>query len=107
MSDDTARQAALRALIRRQMAAQGGRLPFRDYMDAALYAPGLGYYASGAVSLGRGGDFVTSPEVDPAFGGLLARWLGQVDAALGHPARFDAVEVGAGTGRLAADILGA
>ena len=54
---DTDRRARLQALLHAQIQAQGGRLPFRDYMDAALYAPGLGYYASGAVSLGRGGDF--------------------------------------------------
>src|SRR5690348_6106645 len=80
MSDtpDTDRRARLQALLHAQIQARGGRLPFRDYMEAALYAPGLGYYASGAVSLGRSGDFVTSPEVDPAFGRLLARWMGQV-----------------------------
>ena len=104
MSD---RLAGLHTLLRQRIAAQGGRITFRDYMDAALYAPGLGYYAAGAVALGRGGDFVTSPEVDPVFGRLLARWLGQVDAALGRPAPFTAVEMGGGTGRLAAETLAA
>jgi SAM-dependent MidA family methyltransferase len=101
------RLVSLQTLLRRQIAARGGRITFRDYMEAALYAPGLGYYATGAVALGRGGDFVTSPEVDPVFGRLLARWLARVDAALGRPAPFTAVEMGAGTGRLAADILAA
>jgi SAM-dependent MidA family methyltransferase len=106
-SETPARLAGLRALLRRQIADAGGRIPFRDYMDVALYAPGYGYYAVGAVALGRGGDFVTSPEVHPAFGQMVAHWLARVDAALGHPAAFDAVEMGAGSGRLAADILAA
>jgi SAM-dependent MidA family methyltransferase len=108
MSDQPAadeRVAGLRALLRRQIAGQGGRITFRDYMDAVLYAPGYGYYAAGAVSLGRGGDFVTSPEVDPTFGLLLARWLARIDAALDHPTPLTVIEMGAGTGRLAADLL--
>lgn len=106
-SATTGRLARLQAHLRQRITEAGGRIPFRDYMDAALYGPGLGYYAVGAVALGRGGDFVTSPEVHPAFGQLLAHWLARVDAALDHPAVFDAVEMGAGSGRLAADILAA
>ncbi len=101
------RLATLRAALHRQIAAGGGRIPFRDYMEAALYAPGTGYYAVGAVAWGRGGDFVTSPEVHPAFGQMLAHWLARVDTALGRPDPFQGVEMGAGSGRLAADILAA
>lgn len=101
------RLAGLRAHLHDRIVAEGGRITFRDYMDAALYAPGFGYYAVGAVALGRGGDFVTSPEVHPAFGRLIAHWLARVDAALAQPDPFHAVEMGAGSGRLAADILAA
>src|SRR5689334_7746405 len=106
-SETQARLDGLRTLLRHRIAERGGRISFRDYMDAALYAPGYGYYAAGTVALGRGGDFVTSPEVHPAFGQMLAHWLARVDGALGHPAAFDAIEMGAGSGRLAADILAA
>jgi SAM-dependent MidA family methyltransferase len=106
-AETQARLAGLRDYLRDRIVAGGGRITFRDYMDAALYAPGTGYYAAGAVALGRGGDFVTSPEVHPAFGQLLAHWLARVDAALDRPDPFQAVEMGAGSGRLAADLLAA
>src|SRR5208283_991070 len=49
-----------------------GWISFADYMHAVLYAPGLGYYTSGARKLGVGGDFVTAPELTPLFGRTLA-----------------------------------
>jgi SAM-dependent MidA family methyltransferase len=106
-TETEARLAGLRDDLHSRIVAGGGRITFRDYMDAALYAPGYGYYAVGAVALGRGGDFVTSPEVHPAFGQMIAHWLARVDAALGRPDPFQAVEMGAGSGRLAADLLAA
>ena len=84
--------------------AAGGWLPFDEYMALALYAPGLGYYSAGARKLGAGGDFTTAPEISPLFGRCLARHCAQVLEALGGG---DVLEVGAGSGRLAFDVLGA
>ena len=53
------------AALRDAIAANGGFIPFARYMDLALYAPGLGYYAAGARKLGAAGDFVTAPELTP------------------------------------------
>lgn len=70
-------------------------------MDTALYAPGLGYYSAGAQKLGPDGDFTTAPEVSPLFGRCLARQWAQL-----HEAGLQQVlELGAGSGRLAADFL--
>src|SRR5688572_3947198 len=67
-------------------------------MELALYAPGLGYYMAGARKLGKDGDFITAPEISPLFGRALARQLRQL-------ARGDILEIGAGSGALAADLL--
>src|SRR5262245_65166546 len=67
-------------------------------MELALYAPGLGYYMAGARKLGKDGDFVTAPEISPLFGRALARQLQQLG-------RGDILEIGAGSGALAADLL--
>ena len=79
-----------------------GWLSFERFMDIALYAPGLGYYSAGAHKLGIGGDFTTAPEVSPLFGACVARQCAEILSALtaGH-----ILEIGAGSGRLAADIL--
>lgn len=79
-----------------------GWVPFSRYMDAALYAPGLGYYAAGAMKFGAAGDFVTAPELTPLFGRTLAHAIAPVLAETGG----DVLELGAGSGRLAADVLG-
>jgi SAM-dependent MidA family methyltransferase len=71
-------------------------------MEAALYAPGLGYYAAGATKFGAAGDFVTAPELTPLFGRALAHAIAPVLAETGG----DVLELGAGSGRLAADMLG-
>jgi SAM-dependent MidA family methyltransferase len=73
-------------------------------MDLVLHAPGLGYYAAGAAKLGAAGDFVTAPEMTPLFGAALAV---QVEAILAATARREIVELGGGSGRLAADLLNA
>ena len=87
--------------IRGEIAASGGWISFARYMELALYAPGLGYYSAGAKKLGRAGDFVTAPEISPLFGQTLARQVKQV-----LEAGFDQVlEVGAGSGALAATLL--
>jgi SAM-dependent MidA family methyltransferase len=85
--------------------AAGGALPFDAYMELALYAPGLGYYAAGAHKLGAGGDFVTAPELTPLFGRALAR---QLAPSLQGSASEDApvlLELGPGSGALACDLL--
>jgi SAM-dependent MidA family methyltransferase len=94
----------LRALIRDEIAAAGGALPFDRFMELALYAPGLGYYAAGAVKLGPAGDFVTAPEVSPLFGRCMA---GQCAEVLGRLGGGDLLELGAGSGALAAELLAA
>src|SRR3990170_7836555 len=87
--------------IREEIRAHGGWIGFARYMELALYAPGLGYYMAGARKLGREGDFVTAPEISPLFGRTLARQARQV-----LDAGFDEVlEVGAGSGALAATLL--
>jgi SAM-dependent MidA family methyltransferase len=92
----------LTGLIRSEIEASGGHIPFRRFMELALYAPGLGYYSAGCEKIGEGGDFVTAPEISPLFSRCLARQCEQVLAALGHGV---ILEPGAGTGVMAADIL--
>ena len=87
--------------IRGEISASGGWISFARYMELALYAPGLGYYSAGARKLGKAGDFVTAPEISPLYGQTLARQVKQV-----LEAGFDEVlEVGAGSGALAATLL--
>jgi SAM-dependent MidA family methyltransferase len=90
----------LRTRIRRD-----GPMSFRDFMEAALYHPRHGYYTTSAGVTSRGGDYVTSPEVHSVFGALVARQLIEFWEALDRPATFDIVEVGAGRGMLARDVL--
>lgn len=94
----------VRAMLVDAIAADGGFLPFARWMDLALYAPGLGYYAAGAAKLGAAGDFVTAPELSPLFARTLATDVAAILAA--SPSR-EIVEWGAGSGRLAADLLAA
>jgi SAM-dependent MidA family methyltransferase len=84
-----------------------GPITFARYMELALYHPEHGYYAGGAPRTGWNGHFVTSPELDPAFGALWARAAETVWRACGLPARFEVVEVGPGEGGFAAAFLGA
>jgi len=86
------------AHISRLIGESGGALPFDKYMEHVLYAPGLGYYAAGAVKLGPAGDFVTAPETGLLFGQCLA---GEVADILGHMPNAAILEFGAGSGRLA------
>src|SRR5262249_27117606 len=88
--------------IRAEIDTAGGWIPFSRYMQLALYAPGLGYYAAGASKFGHGGDFVTAPEMTPLFASALAV---QIAAILDATTRRELIELGAGTGRLAADLL--
>ncbi len=87
--------------LRAEIAASGGWLPFARYMELALYAPGLGYYVGGTAKLGAAGDFITAPEMTPLFGRTLAWQIAGVLASTGG----DIVELGAGSGHLALDLL--
>ncbi|WP_114815113.1 class I SAM-dependent methyltransferase [Paraburkholderia kururiensis] len=103
-----AQSDALADLVRGEIAAAGGWLPFNRYMERALYAPGLGYYSGGAIKFGRraedGSDFVTAPELSPLFAATLARPIAEALAASGTQ---HVMEFGAGTGKLAAGLLNA
>ncbi|MFV0317719.1 MAG: SAM-dependent methyltransferase [Microthrixaceae bacterium] len=78
-----------------------GQLRFDQFMELALYAPASGFFATGGGAGRRGGDFVTSAEVGPLFGAVVARYLDEVWEQLGHPERLTVVEAGAGRGALA------
>lgn len=80
-----------------------GFLPFDRYMEMALYEPGLGYYAAGAHKFGEGGDFVTAPETSAMFSQCLARQCADVLEQFERSVCI--LELGAGTGIMAADIL--
>lgn len=80
--------------------------PFSDFMKDALYGPN-GFYIRGSRAGRRGGDFITSPEVGPLFGTVIARALDEWWIELGSPSRFDVVECGAGPGTLARSIMAA
>lgn len=90
------------SLIRDEIARAGGRIPFDRYMELALYAPGLGYYTAGARKFGEAGDFITAPEISPLFARCLAHQCREVLDGLGGGT---ILEVGAGSGILAADLL--
>lgn len=83
---------------------QEGPIPFSRYMEMALYEPGLGYYSAGLHKFGEQGDFVTSPELGNVFARCLAAQISQLADTLDD---YCVLEVGAGSGRLAADLLGA
>jgi len=102
-ADEERHSEAVAALIRTELAAAGGWLSFERFMELALYAPGLGYYSAGSWKLGSGGDFVTAPEVSELFGRCVAAQCAQVLRATGG----QILELGAGTGALAAAILAA
>lgn len=83
----------------------GGRITFAEYMAEALYHPTLGYYNRPRMTIGDHGDFFTAPAVHPIFGQCVAGQVRQLWSELGSPSRFSIVEVGAGTGALARDLL--
>jgi len=95
------------ALLIRNEIARNGPIPFRRFMELALYAPETGYYAGGTARVGRQGDFVTSVSVGPLFGRLLAAEFEAMWRRLGCPERFTVVEQGANGGEFARDVLGA
>ncbi|HQU79326.1 MAG TPA: SAM-dependent methyltransferase [Azonexus sp.] len=97
----SAHSLTLVTAIAREIGAGGGWISFARFMEMALYQPGLGYYSAGARKFGAAGDFVTAPEMTAYFGRALARQVAQVMAASAP----HVLEVGAGSGRLAADLL--
>jgi len=99
--DQRAHGERVAALIRAEIAAAGGALDFERYMELALYAPGLGYYSAGAAKFGAPGDFVTAPELGNVFARCMARAL----APVLHETRGDILELGPGSGALAAELL--
>lgn len=87
--------------IAQEIDAAGGFISFARYMKMALYAPGLGYYSAGSHKLGESGDFITAPEMSLLFAQCIARQLAQL-----HGEGLDSIlEIGAGSGALAADLL--
>jgi SAM-dependent MidA family methyltransferase len=105
-ADQRAHSDRLSSLIAAEIRSAGGWIAFDRYMQLVLYAPGLGYYTAGATKLGGaavGGDFITAPELSPLFADALATQLGQ----LFKQTRACILEFGAGSGRLARDLLAA
>jgi SAM-dependent MidA family methyltransferase len=93
-------------IIRAEIAAAGGRIPFARFMDLALYHPEWGYYRAVERRPGRPGDFLTAPEAHPFFGITLARQIAECWERLGQPDPFVVREYGPGIGGLAWDIIG-
>ena len=96
----------LEEIIRAEI-AERGPMDFARYMDLALYHPEHGFYASGRRRTGWQGQFITSPELDPAFGRLWAAGLEQIWESCGRPPKFTLIEVGPGEGSFAAAVLAA
>lgn len=92
-------------LVQQKIATTGGWISFADYMRMVLYTPELGYYAGGLQKIASvesgGGDFVTAPEISPLFSQALANQVAEVLPITGG----DVLELGAGTGKMAAEIL--
>lgn len=89
----------------RILAAPQQRITFAEYMALALYHPQYGYYSSGAVGIGKQGDFFTSASLGQDFGELLAIQFREMWCNLGCPEPFYLIEMGGGNGQLAQDIL--
>lgn len=88
--------------LRRLIIEQNDAISFHQFMQQALYAPALGYYVAGAHKIGADGDFITAPEISPLFAQCIAQQCQQV---LNHCDKGDILELGAGSGIMAADIL--
>ena len=105
-ADAIAHSLALSVKIHQTIENNDGWLSFADFLHMALYTPGLGYYSGGAKKFGMSGDFVTAPEISPLFARTLANQAMQVLQALKVDGiQGDILELGAGTGRLAKDLL--
>ena len=100
--DEIEHSEKLRSVIKQKIKLSDGWIGFDEYMQLALYEPGLGYYSSGTQKFGEQGDFITSPEVSPLFAQTLAR---PIAALLSKMNKANILEFGAGSGKLAADLL--
>ncbi|THD07960.1 class I SAM-dependent methyltransferase [Rhodanobacter lindaniclasticus] len=97
-ADERAHSDRLLQLLREQIASHGP-MPFSQYMERCLYAPGLGYYSAGRTKFGAAGDFVTAPELGELFARCVVSALQPVLAMLGEEADF--LELGGGSGAFA------
>jgi len=88
--------------LAKEIKANQGWISFEDFFDFVMYKPGLGYYSAGAKKLGSSGDFTTSPEISRLFGKTVSN---QVIALLNNLESPSIIEIGAGSGRLAYDII--
>jgi SAM-dependent MidA family methyltransferase len=88
----------------RRRIASGGPVTFAEFMEVALYDPAAGFYSR--MPVGEGGDFVTSPHLSSVFGRLVARQVDDFWELLGRPDPFSVIEVGAGDGTLARQVIG-
>lgn len=95
---------ATAAEVLRGRIARHGPVPFDQFMEVALYEPGAGFYERGGQAGTRTGDFLTSVEVGPLFGAVVAGYLDEEWHRLGRPDPFVVIEGGAGVGRLAASV---
>lgn len=100
--DEAAHSERLVERIRDAIEAAHGWISFERYMEMALYEPGLGYYSAGATKLGDAGDFITAPEISPLFSRCLANQAAEV---LQSVSGGSILELGAGSGVMAADVL--
>ena len=98
--------------IRKEIKKNKGSITFRRFMEMALYEPGLGYYVAGAHKIGEQGDFVTAPEISPLFSYCIGKQCAEViktlkskKNSLNQNHSINILELGAGTGKMAADIL--
>ena len=98
-------KAPLLEVIKEVILAHGGAISFREFMALALNHPNLGYYAKPDLKLGIEGDFETSPEVHPIFGGLWARQLLECWNLLGSPSDLTFIELGGGSGSFLVGML--
>ena len=101
-ADERVHSDHLLQLLREQIAAHGP-MPFSQYMERCLYAPGLGYYSAGRTKFGAAGDFVTAPELGELFARCVVSAMCPVLAMLGDEADF--LELGGGSGAFAESAL--
>ncbi len=101
-AEESAHGERVAAALRARIAAGGGWMTFREFMETALYAPGLGYYVTPRAVFGAAGDFVTAPELSPLFAACLANGVADLLAKAGGG---DVVEFGAGSGVMAAALV--
>lgn len=101
-ADESEHAERMRHALAQEISTLGGWMSFESYMDFVLYTPGLGYYSAGARKFGLNGDFTTAPEVSRLFGACVAKQCCEI---LNEVSRGSILEVGAGTGKLAVDVL--